>query len=107
LVSLLMMMNYTHGLVSQFKALILLSTLSALVPYLFTMAAYLIVKLEKKNMTRKQYAASTGLALLSFAFAFWAIAGAGQEIVYKGFLLLLLGVPFYIWIRFAKKDGAG
>ena len=105
LVSLLIMMNYTNGLVSQFKTLILLSTLCALVPYLFTMAAYLIVKIEKKDLSRKEYALSIALAVLSFAFVFWAIVGAGQEIVYKGFLLLLLGVPFYIWIRYAKKEG--
>lgn len=104
LVSLLMMMNYTGGLVSQFRTLILLSTLCALVPYLFTMAAYLIVKMEKKDLSRKDYALSIVLATLSFAFVFWAIAGAGQEIVYKGFLLLLLGVPFYIWIRYSKKE---
>ena len=36
LVSVLMSMNYTKGLVEQFKFLILLSTLTVLVPYLFS-----------------------------------------------------------------------
>jgi APA family basic amino acid/polyamine antiporter len=105
LISLLMMMNYTRGLVSQFKTLILLSTLCALVPYLFTMAAYLIVKIERKDLSRREYILSILLTVLSFTFVFWAIAGAGQEIVYQGFLLLLLGVPFYIWIRYSNKKG--
>jgi APA family basic amino acid/polyamine antiporter len=104
LVSLLMMMNYTKGLVSQFKALILLSTLCSLVPYLFTMAAYMIVKTEKNELNKAGWVSSIIIGFLGFAFAFWAIAGAGQEIVYKGFLLLLAGVPFYIWIRYSKKD---
>lgn len=104
LVSLLMMMNYTKGLVSQFKALILLSTLCSLVPYLFSMAAYMIVKMEKKELNKMGWVSSIVLGFLGFAFAFWAIAGAGQEIVYKGFLLLLAGVPFYIWIRYSKKE---
>ena len=104
LVSLLMMMNYTSGLVSQFKALILLSTLCSLVHYLFSMAAYLIVKTEKRDINKTGWISSIVLGFLGFAFAFWAIAGAGEKIVYKGFLLLLAGVPFYIWIRYSKKD---
>jgi len=48
LVSALMVMNYTKGLADQFKILILLSTLTVLVPYLFSSAAYLIIKLENK-----------------------------------------------------------
>ncbi|MBL7762591.1 MAG: amino acid permease [Chitinophagaceae bacterium] len=103
LVSLLLMMNYTSGLVSQFKALILLSTLCSLVPYLFSMAAYLVIRIERKHIYKKDWIASVLLALGAFAFAFWAIAGAGQEIVYKGFLLLLAGVPFYIWINRNKQ----
>lgn len=104
LVSLLMMMNYTAGLVSQFRELILLSTLCSLVPYLFSMAAYMIVKTEKTELNKAGWVSSIIIGFLGFAFAFWAIAGAGQEIVYKGFLLLLIGVPFYIWIRYSKKD---
>lgn len=103
LVSLLLLMNYTSGLVSQFKALILLSTLCSLVPYLFSMAAYLVIRIERKHIYKKDWIASVLLALGAFAFAFWAIAGAGQEIVYKGFLLLLAGVPFYIWINRNKQ----
>ena len=103
LVSLLLMMNYTSGLVSQFKALILLSTLCSLVPYLFSMAAYLVIRIERKHIYKKDWIASLLLALGAIAFAFWAIAGAGQEIVYKGFLLLLAGVPFYIWINRNKQ----
>ncbi|MCW3117882.1 MAG: amino acid permease [Chitinophagaceae bacterium] len=104
LVSLLMMMNYSHGLVSQFRALILLSTLCSLVPYLFSMAAYIVIRLEKKYVNKGGWLSSIVLASLAFSFAFWAIAGAGQEIVYKGFLLLLAGVPFYIWITRNKRD---
>jgi len=48
LVSLLMSMNYTRGLVEQFKFLILLSTLTSLVPYLFSTASYIIIKWEKR-----------------------------------------------------------
>jgi basic amino acid/polyamine antiporter, APA family len=104
LVSLIMMMNYTKGLVEQFKFLILLSTLTSLVPYLFSMAAYVVIRLQKKHLDNKAWVSSIIISVLAFAFAFWAIAGSGQEIVYWGFLLLMAGVPFYVWIVRNKKE---
>jgi basic amino acid/polyamine antiporter, APA family len=74
------------------------------VPYLFSMAAYVVIRIEKKYMNKGGWLSSIVLASLAFSFAFWAIAGAGQEIVYKGFLLLLAGVPFYIWITRNKRN---
>ena len=99
-----MMMNYTKGLVDQFKFLILLSTLTSLVPYLFSMASYIVIRIQKKHLNNKAWVSSVIISLLAFAFAFWAIAGAGQEIVYWGFLLLMAGVPFYVWIIRKKGD---
>jgi len=98
LVSVLMLMNYTKGLVEQFKFLILLSTLTSLVPYLFSMAAFMIITLRNNKAPNTRLTPSFIIALLAFAFAFWAIAGAGEDIVYWGFLLLMAGIPFYVWI---------
>jgi basic amino acid/polyamine antiporter, APA family len=39
------------------------------------------------------------VATLAFAYSLWAIAGAGDDIVTKGFLLLLSGIPVYIGMR--------
>jgi len=103
LASLLMMMNYTKGLVEQFKFLILLSTLTSLVPYLFCAASYVIVSAAKVKLPATKWAQTITIAFLSFAFSLWAITGSGQEIVYWGFLLLMAGIPFYVWLV-AKKD---
>ena len=100
LVSILMSMNYTKGLVEQFKFLILLSTLTVLVPYLFSAAAYIIIRLESKYLhTDKSWLPAIILASLAFVFSLWAIAGSGQEIVYWGFILLMAGVPFYVMMK--------
>ncbi len=104
LVSFLMLMNYTKGLVEQFKFLILLSTLTSLVPYLFSTAAYMIILFRKKTEKSNRLMASFVIAILAFLFAFWAIAGAGEDIVYWGFLLMLAGIPFYIWITRRQND---
>jgi basic amino acid/polyamine antiporter, APA family len=99
LVSLLMAMNYTKGLVEQYKFLILLSTLTVLVPYLFSAAAFIIIRLQnKKQPVTGGWVKAIVLASLAFIFSMWAVIGSGQETVYWGFILLMAGVPFYVWI---------
>lgn len=100
LVSLLMAMNYTKGLAEQFKFLILLSTLTVLVPYLFSSAAYLLIKMEKQSSKLFPVVA---VALLAFLFSLWMVAGSGQEIVYWGFMLVMAGIPFYVWVLWRKN----
>ncbi len=103
-VSLLMYMNYTRGLVEQFKFLILLTTLSVLVPYLFSTASYIIIKMQNKHVnTGGKSIPAIMLASLAFLFAIWLIIGSGQEIVYWGFVLLMAGIPFYVWIIWKKN----
>jgi APA family basic amino acid/polyamine antiporter len=97
LVSLFMIMNYTKGLVDQFKFLILLTTLTVLIPYLFSTAAYIIFRLKEVNLSRWiKYSAIT-LASLAFLFFMWMIIGSGQEIVYWGFVLCMSSIPVYVW----------
>ena len=101
-VSVMMAMNYTKGLAEQFKFLILLSTLTVLVPYLFSAAAYILIKVEKKYAEGKWFP-SILLASMAFVFSLWMVIGAGQEVVYWGFVLLMAGVPFYVWIQWKNK----
>jgi APA family basic amino acid/polyamine antiporter len=96
LCSLLMSMNYSKGLVEQFKFLIMLTTLTVLVPYLFSTVAYMIIRMQRKYSNHGRWTASIILASFSFLFCIWAVAGSGQEIVYWGFLLILAGLPFYV-----------
>ncbi|MEI6190308.1 MAG: amino acid permease [Chitinophagia bacterium] len=103
LVSVFMCMNYTKGLVDEFKFLILLSTLSALIPYLFSTSAYLIIRLKEKFNSRYALISAITLAVLSFLFFMWMIFGTGQETVYWGFLLSMSSVPIYVWAVW-KRD---
>ncbi len=100
--SIIMLMNYTKSLANQFKFLILLSTLTVLVPYLFSAAAYLIIKIRNSNYGAA-WIPSALLAFFSFLYSIWAIAGAGEESVYWGFLMLMAGIPFYVWMSIRQK----
>ncbi len=92
----LIWMNYTKGLVELFTFIILLATLAVLIPYVFCSLAGLLIK------DRRGAKATTSegvLAVLAFVFSFFAIVGAGANVVFWGFLLLLAGLPVYVWVR--------
>jgi basic amino acid/polyamine antiporter, APA family len=100
LMTVLIMMNYTASLVDQFTQIILLATLSILVPYTYTAAAQLMLMVtDRDRFSGGRLVRDGGIAILAFAYTLWAIAGAGADIVLKGFLLLLAGIPVYVWIR--------
>ena len=101
--STVMLMNYTEGLVEQFKFIILLSTLCTLVPYLFSAASYVAISLDRGN-TKNPKKGIYVLGGLTFAYSIWAIFGAGERAVFWGFILLLMGTPFYVWLKWKQKS---
>ena len=101
-VSLFMSMNYTKGLVEQFKFLLLLAVLTIFIPYLFSTTAYILIRLFKKEDKKGLFQAAL-LAALAFAYSLWAIAGCGEKTVYYGFLVLMAGIPFYVWNVYSNK----
>jgi APA family basic amino acid/polyamine antiporter len=99
----LILMNYSQQLVPLFTKIILLATLSTLVPYVFCSLAALVLSPAAPG----QPAPAKGIgviASLAFIYALVAIGGAGQEVVYLGFLLLVAGLPMYVWA--VKRRGA-
>ena len=100
LVTALMLMNYTKGLVDAFTFVILLATLTTLVPYAFSAAAQVYLWFaEPERFAAKHLVRDIVIAALAFAYCVWAIAGSGEDIIAKGFVLLLAGIPVYIGMR--------
>ena len=94
LASTLVAMNYSRGLVDLFTFVILLSTLSTLIPYVFCSLAVWIMP------DRPHLATSAAVvSALAFAYSIFAIYGAGQDTVFYGFLLMLAGLPIYVGMR--------
>jgi APA family basic amino acid/polyamine antiporter len=107
LVSGLLLMNYTKGLADAFEFVILLATLTTLVPYAYSAAAQAYLWLvEREEFQPRRLVRDTVIALLAFAYSVWAIAGAGDDIVTKGFVLMLAGVPVYVGMRWWQKRSA-
>jgi basic amino acid/polyamine antiporter, APA family len=96
----LVAMNYSQGLVKLFTFMILLSTLSTLVPYTFCALAMLIPNGSSSAPPRRPaMAIVAGLALV---YSLVAIVGAGMETIIWGAVLLAVGVPVFFWMRSSR-----
>lgn len=94
----LISLNYTRGLVNLFTFIILLSTLSTLVPYVFCSLA---VFLWRPGAGEPRQPLGRGIAVIAgvaFVYSLWAVGGAGVDTVYWGFILLLCGLPVYVTV---------
>lgn len=97
LVTILLMTNYTKGLNKAFEFMILMSTLLVLAPYLFSAASYMILSQSAQDRSIKNWVWLIGLG--AFFFSLFAVIGSGKEVVFWGFILLMLGVPFYVFLK--------
>ena len=105
LASILITLNFTKGLVDQFIFITLLATLTTLVPYLFCALAELMIYITTgRTVARTSLGPAVALAVAGFLYSAWTIYGAGQEVVFYGFLLIIVGVPVYVWIRWSHSS---
>lgn len=102
-VSVFMSMNYTKGLVEQFKFLILMTTSTILIPYFFCTATYVIMRFQIPIKSTKFLITTLLLASLTFVFCLWILLGLGQETVFWGFFLTMCSVPIYVF-AVLKRD---
>jgi APA family basic amino acid/polyamine antiporter len=102
LVSVLLVLNYSgsKNAVEIFNFIILLATLTTLVPYAFcTMAELMIFFTDRERVSGQRLGASITISILAFVYSVYAIIGSGADTVLWGFILLLVGIPVYVWMR--------
>jgi APA family basic amino acid/polyamine antiporter len=92
LASVLLIMNYSRGLVGAFTFLIMLSTVASLLPYLFSGLA----ELRHSWRSARGWAAVAALAGL---YAVFAVIGSGLEALLWGLALFASGIPIYFLLK--------
>lgn len=103
LVNILLIMNYQKSMVSAFTFITILATLTFLPVYLLSVCAEIMIMFrDEKNITIYKFIKKAFVPLLAFIYALWAIYGSGAETVMWGFILMLLGIPFYIYNHYKK-----
>ena len=110
LITLLLVFNYSgaSSLVQIFTFIILLTTITALVPYAFCAMAELLLLIQRRQeFNTKRLVGYSAVGILAFIYSVWTVYGAGAQAVLLGFILLLLGLPVYTWLRKQQADEAG
>jgi APA family basic amino acid/polyamine antiporter len=95
----LVVMNFSEGLLSAFKTLIMLSTLTVLLPYATSSLAEIIMQRREFNSTTEINWVSFSIALTALLFSIFAIIGSGLMIALQGTVLFAAGLPFYFWSK--------
>jgi APA family basic amino acid/polyamine antiporter len=103
LTSIVMTMNYTDGLVDRFEFLILLTTLSTLIPYFFVSVSYILFHVEKRLFKINSFR-SVILGLFGSLYSLWAIFGSGIDSIVYGTILLILGIPIYLILKLKNPN---
>ena len=94
-VSILLILNYTKGIVNAFVFMAMLSTLSTLIAYAFcAIAEFKFSRADVKNLQRNN---ALLISCGTFLYAFFAIWGAGIEMIIYSIILILIGIPIYLF----------
>jgi len=90
-----------------FEYLLLLTTVTALVPYLFSAGAQLVfLKTMPEKFHRASFAKDATIGGLALGYSLWTIYGGGEEAVFWSFLALMAGVPVFVLVRWQQvRDG--
>jgi APA family basic amino acid/polyamine antiporter len=103
----LLILNYMGTLSSAFKFMLLLATLAFLPAYAFSAAADIVLlKNRSPHFNLFSFLKNSIFALLAFGYSIYAIYGTGAKIVMYGFILMLVGIPVYLFqmLQNNKKD---
>lgn len=97
LATVLVGINFTRGLVEMFSFIIMLSTLSCLLPYLFSSLSEIAIRLMNKQLSgRRNLITSALISIPAFAYSIWAVTGLEYEVIAWGVILLATGLPVYL-----------
>ena len=62
-----------------------------------------VVLVEEKEFNFKIFMKKSLMTLLAFIYVIWTIYGSGAETVMWGFILMILGIPIYVYNHFKNK----
>ena len=104
LVSGLVLYGWNQSFANRFTDIVLLATWMTLISYAYAAAAEVVLFVRERELfSWAKLARDTVIASLAFAYSVWAIWGSGEEWLAKGFMLLLVGIPVYVWLKWRSR----
>ncbi len=103
LASVLVLLNFTRGLVAAFELLILIATLTTLLPFAASALAELVLLRRDAADGQTVSWRAVAIAVGALGFAVFTLVGSGVEVAIYGLLLLAAGLPVYF--RPGRRSG--
>lgn len=104
LVTLLLIIEGNGTISEVFRVIILVGTMTTLLPYALCAAAVLQLLVDRPGLFGAKAAATMALVgAAGFAYSIWELYGSGQSAVFWGFLVTFGGIPFYTWRKWRNR----
>ncbi|GAB3664826.1 amino acid permease [Actinocorallia lasiicapitis] len=104
LTSLMLLYAYL-GSENGFNTILLLASFTTAIPYFFSAAAQLFwLVTGGREVNKGRMARDLGIAGLALIFGAWIVYGAGADAALYGMLMMLVGVPVYIWVKAGRGE---
>jgi basic amino acid/polyamine antiporter, APA family len=104
LVSALILYGWNQSFTHRFTDIVLLATWMTLIAYAYAAAAEVVLFFRERELfSWVKLWRDALVAALAFAYSVWAIWGSGQEWLAKGFMLLLFGIPVFVWMKWRQN----
>ena len=97
--------NFAEYFGNIYNFFVMLATLALLVFYALGSAAEIYLagkKILPFNLWR--FVKNSIFSLLAFIYAIFTVYGSGADYVLFGFILILIGIPFYIYVRLKREQ---
>lgn len=104
LVTALVLIDGQGDLVDVFNVIILLGTMTGVVPYAFCTAALLQqLAVQPGDFSEPERGRLVVIGVLGFVYSIWALYGTGEQAIFWGFLVLMAGIPLYSWRQWRNR----
>ncbi|MBN2689583.1 MAG: amino acid permease [Gammaproteobacteria bacterium] len=103
LITIFLLLSKSPNLVKQYQTIILVGALTSLIPYLYTAIAEIIL-LKHSNEINRTKKLHIIIAILAGLYAYWALFGSGEKIIFYGSILVFTSVPLYALVHRQKKQ---
>ena len=102
IISFLLILSASEGVIKQFEILILAATTMQVIPYIYTTLAELAYMIRHKK-TAANFKTHVFIAVIGTIFSCYALIGAGTKILLIVAFFVILSVPLYLLLFFQKR----
>lgn len=104
-INVILLLNFLPGFTGAYNFIVLLSTISYMPVYAVATMSEIILLRKKENVTAGYLLKTSIRPIIGFIFCVWGIYAAGAQAALYGFLLIMLGIPFYVYMKLKKSKG--